>query len=71
MLEPELQNIIERHKDLSELLKDDYLIRDRIFTGEEVLEIVEYGGVLTSDYEKLKERNEELIIISTLLLLSC
>jgi len=58
MLEPELQNIIETHKDLSELLEDDYLIRDRIFTGDEVLEILE-KYISDTDLEEAKEKIEE------------
>ena len=59
MLEPELQNIIETHKNLSDLLEDDYLIRDRIFTGEEFLEIL--GKYIDEDkYGKLEEEKDEI-----------
>ena len=60
MLEPELQNIIETHKNLSELLEDDYLIRDRIFTGNEVLEILGQYFDKENSYYKLEEEKEEI-----------
>jgi len=61
MLDPEITNIIEGCRDIEEILEYSYIIRNRIITGEEFLDILEkYTGSNKQNINQLEKEKEEI-----------
>jgi len=64
MLEPEIENILKECRNIEDIFEYSYIIRNRIFTGQEVLDIFEnyiyFREEKIEAVEKLEERLENL-----------